>query len=371
MKNLFLVLNWILGLFFLSLFILSIAAESWLPSLFVLIITILLLPSFRRFIILRLGLPLPFWLRSVAIPILFVLFIITIFMGMGNKDSVYKTPDIKAKLMAIYDSRIEEWPVPFETRYIETQYGKVHVIISGPADAAPVILLHASAMAGWSWLYNIEGMNQHYRTYAIDTIGDAGRSELRDIENFPPDGKALAMLYSEIMDRLGIEKACFIGASQGGFIATNMALFAPERVSKLVLCGPMGYGGTNLSVLRILLTTMFPVKPLQKSTARWAFGDDPRVNAIVDEWFSAILAGVISRQARPQPFSPQQLRQLNMPVLFLLGTRDGLVGDPLNTRKIARDIPNARVELLDTGHLISAEKPQEFNRLVHEFIQGI
>ena len=79
------------------------------------------------------------------------------------------------------------------------------------------------------------------------------------------DGKALSELYTEIMDTLGIQRACFIGASQGGFISTNMALYASERVEKIILCGPMGYTGTNISVLRILITAMFPVKPIQNS----------------------------------------------------------------------------------------------------------
>ena len=270
--------------------------------------------------------------------------------------------------MAIYENRIAQWPVPYESRYINTKYGKVFVIISGPADAPPIFLLHASAMGSWSWLYNIEGLNKYYRTYAIDTIGDAGRSTLADIEKFPNDGKSLAELYTAIMDTLGVQKASFMGASQGGFISTNIALYAPDRVDKIILCGPMGYTGTNLSVLRILFTTMFPIKLFQKNATHWAFGDDPAVNEAVGEWFSLILEGVISRQARPQPFSQEQLQSLNMPVLLLLGKRDGLVGIPENAKQHVQIIPDVQVEILDTGHLISAEKPDEFNRLVIDFL---
>jgi pimeloyl-ACP methyl ester carboxylesterase len=79
------------------------------------------------------------------------------------------------------------------------------------------------------------------------------------------------------MDSLKIEKADFIGASAGGFAALNIALYAPERVKSLVLGGPMGYAGTNLSILQIVITTMFPIPPLQANTFDWAFGDDPKV----------------------------------------------------------------------------------------------
>ena len=58
-----------------------------------------------------------------------------------------------------------------------------------------------------------------------------------------------ADLYADIMDRLGIDgSAIVVGASEGGFIGTNFALYAPERVEKLALLGPMGYAGAIQSI---------------------------------------------------------------------------------------------------------------------------
>jgi pimeloyl-ACP methyl ester carboxylesterase len=113
---------------------------------------------------------------------------------------------------------------------------------------------------------------------------------------------------------------------------------------------------------------MFPLRPVQQSTTRWAFGDDPGVNEAVGEWFQTILKGVISRQARPKPFTKERYQSLKVPALLLLGRRDGLVGNPENAQKLVQSIPDVRVEILDTGHLISAEKPDEFNTLVHDFL---
>ncbi len=44
-----------------------------------------------------------------------------------------------------------------------------------------------------------------------------------------------------------------------------------------------------------------------------------------------------------------------MPVLLLLSKRDGLVGNPENTRQLSQYIADVRVEVLDTVHLIIAE----------------
>jgi len=363
------ILGWIFGIFFFFLFLLSLFSEHYIPSIFVLIISMLLIPPLRQSISDFFGIPLPLWVHFLLIPLLLFLFVFLIFTGMGNKNSIYKNPEIEKKLMTIYENRLSQWPVHHESRYVNTRYGKVFIIISGPKNAPPIVLLHASAMGSWSWLYNIKGLNRYYRTYAIDTIGDAGKSVLDDIDYYPNDAKSLSELYTEIMDSLSIQKAIFIGASQGGFISTNMAIYAPERVTKLILCGPMGYAGTNASVLRILFTTMFPIKPIQDSATRWAFGNDIKINQEVHEWFSLILEGVISRQARPHPFTQEQLESLHIPVLLLLGKRDGLVGDPENTRQLAKNIADVQVKLLDTGHLISAERPDQFNKIVYEFIE--
>ncbi|MBN2009444.1 alpha/beta hydrolase [candidate division KSB1 bacterium] len=242
------------------------------------------------------------------------------------------------------------------------------MIISGPEEAPPLVLLHASVMASWSWLYNIEGLNHYFRTYAIDQIGDAGRSMLADINHFPQTGTDLITLNNELMDSLGVQKASYIGASQGGSIATYIALHTPKRVNKLILSGPMGYTGTHYTVMRILFTTLFPFKTMQESALRWAFSDDPFIPDVTEEWFIIIVKGVVPRSVQPVPFTTEQLQSLHMPVLFLFGTKYGLVGNPKKAREHVQVIPNVQVEILEAGHLISAEKPEQFNRLILEFL---
>jgi pimeloyl-ACP methyl ester carboxylesterase len=368
MKTVFRILSWIFGSICVLLFILSLLSGHYFASIFILLAGLILIPPIRSRMQKITGFAIRLWLRILIVAVFLVLFLYIIFSGMGNKHSIYKSPEIKFQLMTIYKNRMVHWPVPYEDRYIQTRYGKVYVIMCGEESAAPLVLLHASAMASWSWLYNVAGLAKKYRLYAIDTIGDAGRSTLDDVSIFPADGRSLAALYTELMDTLGMQKAAFVGASQGGFIATNIALYAQDRVEHLILCGPMGYGGTTTSVIRIVFTTMFPLRPIQESTTRWAFGKDQAVNQAVGDWFRLILNGVISRQARPSPFSRDQLKRINVPVLLLLGTRDGLVGNPEKTIELVRDIPNFRVELLNTGHLISAERPNEFNSMVIHFI---
>jgi pimeloyl-ACP methyl ester carboxylesterase len=362
------VLSWSLSILFgllaLSMFLTGNPAQA-IP----LVATVLLLlPPVRGLLKQLVGRPIPGWLVAVLVVTLLAVFV---FLSTRSKPtSIYYTPEHEAKLMKMYDARLEAWPVPYETRFVDTQYGKVHVIISGPDQAPPLLLLHASAVSAVSWLENIEELSEYYRTFAIDTIGDVGRSELEDLGHFPADGQALSDLVADVSGKLGVERAPVVGASQGGFIATNYALHAPERVEKVVLLGPMGYAGTTASVVRIMLAAMFPLKPIREDTARWAFGDDSTVQDAYGDWLQTVVGGVASKQARPMPIPPEQIASLQVPVLLVLGARDNLVGDPEKARQLVHDSPSIQVEVIDTGHLLGVEQPDTVNDLILSFLRA-
>ncbi|UCC88650.1 MAG: alpha/beta fold hydrolase [Anaerolineales bacterium] len=366
MKVAYLVLSWFFGIIFGLLALSMLLTKNWLQAIALLLIVLLLLPPLAGLVQSILGRAIPVWIRVVSIVVLLAIFVAL--MNINQPSSIYKSPEIEARFMEMYDARLEAWPVAYQSVFVDTSYGKIHVIISGPEDAPPVLLLHASGVAGWSWIYNVEELSKHYRTYAIDTLGDAGKSVLYDLDTYPPDGPAQSALITELTEKLGIGRADVVGASEGGFIGTNYALYAPERVQKLILLGPMGYAGTNASILRIMLAQFYPLKPVQESTFRWAFGDDPRLNEGFGEWFRLLMAGVFPRKARPTLFTPEQLQGLDVPVLLVLGKKDKLVGDPENAKMQAQDIPDLRVEILDSGHLIGAEQPEQVNSIIIEFL---
>jgi pimeloyl-ACP methyl ester carboxylesterase len=368
MKYVFLALSWLLALIFglgaLSFFLMRL----WPQAIALLAIALVLLPPVRGLIQNLVGKPVPWWGWVVSIVVLLVLF-----RGLGSLNrptSIYKSPDVEVRMMEIYDEKMADWPVPYQDVFLDTAYGKVHVIVSGPEDAPPLLLLHASGVASWSWKFNVEAFSDRYRIYAIDTLGDAGKSQLSDVGSYPQNGQQQGELYAEIADKLGVEKAYVVGASEGGFIGTNYTLYAPERVEKLALLGPMGYAGTTESIVRIMLVQFFPLKPIRESTIPWAFGDDPQVVDEFGEQLRLLMAGVTPRKARPVHFTAEQRQSLEVPVLLVLGERDNLVGDPEAARGLVQDVPDIRVEVLDTGHLIGAEEPEQVNELILEFFEG-
>ena len=91
--------------------------------------------------------------------------------------------------MQIYADRMRQWPVPYEDRVIAARYGRTHVVASGDLASPPMVLLHPMGAGAQVWLSVIGTLSQDHRAYALDTIGDIGKSELEDPDRYPKKSK--------------------------------------------------------------------------------------------------------------------------------------------------------------------------------------
>jgi pimeloyl-ACP methyl ester carboxylesterase len=153
---------------------------------------------------------------------------------------VFVTEANRTRLMAMYADALRHWPVPLETFFVATRYGATHVIASGDATAPPVVMTHPMGVGGFVWSSIIEVVSARRRAYALDTIGDVGRSELADPDKYPKTGRHYSGWLDDVFAALDLSASDMIGGSMGGWIAMNHAIYAPDRVRRLVLLGPMG-----------------------------------------------------------------------------------------------------------------------------------
>lgn len=134
MRYVGLTLSWVFSILFgllsLSMFLMG----NTLQALVLLALVLLLLPPVRSFIYNRTGKALSPWVYALSIVALLAVFLLL--STNSTPQSVYTSPEVEARHMEIYDARLEQWPVPYETVMVDTSYGKVHVIVSGPEDAA-------------------------------------------------------------------------------------------------------------------------------------------------------------------------------------------------------------------------------------------
>jgi 3-oxoadipate enol-lactonase len=108
----------------------------------------------------------------------------------------------------------------------------VHHVVEGPPDAPALVLINSLGSTLAMWEPQIDALAAHFRVVRFDLRGH-GRSPV------PPGPYALGDLGGDVvalLDRLGIARAHLAGVSLGGMVTMWLALHAPERVDRIVLC---------------------------------------------------------------------------------------------------------------------------------------
>jgi 3-oxoadipate enol-lactonase len=183
-----------------------------------------------------------------------------------------------------------------------------------------------------------------------------------------------------VRERLPAEPATLIGTSLGAIIALELALESPERVAAIVLVGP-GLDGHEWSAeVRAFgeeedaaLERGDLEAAVEANLKMWLAEDvDPEVRALVAEMQRNAFELQRDRQLRMQRLDPPastRLAEVRAPTLVLTGDKD--VRDIHEIAdKLAAEIPGAeRATIAGAAHLPSLERPDEFNRMVLEFLR--
>lgn len=163
--------------------------------------------------------------------------------------SIYRSSTGKQALEAVYTDAVENLDVEVDERYVETRYGKTHLLLAGPENGEPVVVFHGGNATNPMTLAWYAGLAEEYRLIAPDTIGQPGYSaETR----FNPREDGYGEWVTDLLDAFEIHAAPMIGTSYGGGIVLRTAAVAPERIDRATLVVPAGFGtGSLISMMQV------------------------------------------------------------------------------------------------------------------------
>jgi len=265
--------------------------------------------------------------------------------------SAFKTPQGEAAYLAAYDGAMKLWPVPYEEMEIPNRFGATHVLVSGPKDAPPLVLLHGYMATSVMWSPNIADFSKNYRVYAIDVMGQPSKS----IPEEPiRDGADYVAWLSATLDGLHLDRISLVGQSFGGWIALTYTVAVPARVRNLVLLSPGGLLPlAKQFFVRGMLMVAFPTRLTVNSFMRWVGLTDRRGETAARNVLELMYLGMKhfrmppeTKRVAPNPLSDEELRAMQVPVLLLLGDRE-VIYDPAKALARARRlIPHFEGELV-------------------------
>lgn len=284
--------------------------------------------------------------------------------------SVFKSAKGKEELLSAYDAAMKLWPVPFETRDVPTRFGSTHVIVSGPKTKPPLVLLHCALMTSAIWSPIIGDLTRDFRTYAVDVIGDIGRTVP---EHPPEDLRQLAQWLVQVHEALGIERARLLGWSFGGFVATNFAIHEPERVEKLALLAPFAtFVRPGMGFLKGFLPLLIPTRGTARRFERamcfkGSFGHTEHSELLYQRFKN----GRLALRVAPRTFRDDELARLTMPTLLLVGDHELLYDAQAAVARAKGVLPSGDVELIrDCNHAVVSDQTARVSARLSAFLRG-
>jgi pimeloyl-ACP methyl ester carboxylesterase len=286
---------------------------------------------------------------------------------MLNPASLYRSPQGYQSAMSAYDAQLRRWPVPFREQCVATRYGDTHMIVSGPEDAPPLFLIHGLAVNALVWRPNVAAFSQHYRVYAVDNIGDLGKSA----PSRPPlHNDAYGQWMVDVFDALGIERVRIIGMSLGGWITLKTAIYAPERVDRLVVLCPAGFVALQLGFLvRAAAASFLPSPQTIDAFGRSLVAPTSQMSPEDRELFELMIRHHRVKLGPIILLTPDDLARVTAPTLLLTGRYDTLYDAQAMVERAKRRIANVQAEIIEgAGHGINADQPGIFHQRALDFL---
>lgn len=292
-------------------------------------------------------------------------------------------------------------PGPWQHRLVRASGAQFHVATAGTMrEGAPlVVLLHGFPQYWYAWRKQIPALAEAgYAVAAMDVRGAGGSDRTRDTFDAP----TLARDVIGVIRSLGASEAVLVGTSSGGYLAWSAASLEPSLIKGLVTISaphPVDTYRLGLHVTfrtwRHYFTSFLPrvaesglQKPgmLKKILAEFSAPGNTGATEAAEHYADALqlpnAAKTQVHQMRWTWSTPRRrsgrrhLEKISRPIAAPVMTVRGDLDPLLPSRAWSRTRrhvtgPYTHVVLPDAGHFVPEEQPEEFNRLLLDFLSDI
>jgi pimeloyl-ACP methyl ester carboxylesterase len=265
-----------------------------------------------------------------------------------------------------------------QSGFAEVNGTKFHYEIAGAGQ--PLVLMHAGVADSRMWDAQFPVFTQHYRVLRFDWRG-FGKTARPDVD-FSLHGDLHGLLAA-----LDLDTVILIGVSMGGSAAINFTLEYPQRVRALIT---VGSGVNGYKFADEATTSLWPAieaayesrdfeRLAELELQMWYDGPnrkpeqvDVQVRARGREMLlNSYQHGEQGQEHGPDTPSISRLGEITVPTLVIVGDEDvpdiAKIGDIL-----ADGIKGAKkVVMHDVAHVPNMEQPEEFNRIVLDFLRAV
>lgn len=267
-----------------------------------------------------------------------------------NHPMIYRSNAGRVAVRSAYDALLEKWPIPSQQRMVPTRLGDTFVLQCGDRSLPACLMLHGSSSNSAMWASYGKELSETYCVCCVDIPGEPGKSAERQAPL--TDGSYVGWL-DDVLERLGFKTAALVGISLGGWMEASYAVRYPKKVDKLVLLSPSGIGGQKVSFLLKALSLMLLGEKGREKIARSLYGDRT-VSKEAIRYTTFLAEHFKPRTGKIPVFSDGDLKKLTMPLLCIVGEKDGILNSSQTAERIRRLLTNADMRVIPgAGHALT------------------
>jgi pimeloyl-ACP methyl ester carboxylesterase len=231
----------------------------------------------------------------------------------------------------------------------------------------PIVFVHSLAGNVDHWSAQLAHLRATHRAVALDLRGH-GRSDP------PADGDysltGMAADIGAVVEQLDLERIVLVGHSMGGGVALTYAGTHPDKIAGLLLVDPIGDGkqfaASQTEPLLQALNADYDTTIIEYWTGI-AGVDGVIRQRLLDDLRATPQESVVRSFREVLHFDPDpSLARYRGPILSVVTPFNE---QPFSLHRLGAGFPHRVVE--GTGHWIQLEKPEEFNRVLDEFLERV
>jgi non-heme chloroperoxidase len=252
--------------------------------------------------------------------------------------------------------------------FLTSDVVKLHYLEAGTGPT--LVFVPGWTMPAEIWEHQIRHFASSHRVVALDPRGQ-GRSE-KVSYGYHPSRRARDI--GELLEHLGGEPAVLVGWSLG---VQEVLVYTQESGTEAIRAAILVDHAVDLGPTERLTSRFISMQVERREWTRWfieLIHHQPQTEEYLDRMTQAALSTPTNAAAimianiilmGPTDLSPA-LESLDRPVLFVYSSLDWAVAAAEEVRK---GWPALRVEVIDeTSHALFVDKPDEFNRLLEDFL---
>jgi pimeloyl-ACP methyl ester carboxylesterase len=262
---------------------------------------------------------------------------------------------------------------------------RTRVLEAGSDRSPALVLVHGLYTSHRSFEDLVEDLSPRFHVIAPDLPG-FGESEKPSPARYAYGVEAHAEAIADLIAAFGVGRAAVLGHAMGGAVALTLAADHGELVQRLIVEAPLAYRAPMSLRFRLPMVPVIGTIAFKQLYGRATFraifreemyapGGAPPLERI--DWHYDIFNTPSARESAHAVMRATldtrpviaRLPRIAAPTLVIWG-RDDRIHPVQNAHRLAREIPGARLEIMDAGHVPHEERPRESLALITEFLEG-